>query len=50
MVFIGDSIVRSAYHGFLATIDPKYEQNHSYVFKHQDIATRSHGRLERAAG
>lgn len=37
VAFIGDSIVRSAYHGFLSSVDHTYDQNHSYIFKHQDM-------------
>lgn len=41
VVFIGDSVVRSAYHQFVSAVEPTYSQNHSYTFKHQDMSFQS---------
>eukprot|EP01033_Poteriospumella_lacustris_P007518 gene7518-5404_t len=38
ILFVGDSVVRSSYHQFISLLEPKYEQNHSFVFKHQDFS------------
>lgn len=38
IVFIGDSIMRSAYHQFNALIDPSYSQNVSAAWKHTNLS------------
>ena len=37
VVFVGDSSVRNAYHQFITLVEPTYNQNHSYSYKHSDI-------------
>jgi hypothetical protein len=40
LLFVGDSSVRSAYHQFIALLEPGYKQNHSASFYHSDIKHR----------
>eukprot|EP01034_Spumella_vulgaris_P022296 gene22296-28412_t len=40
LLFVGDSSVRSAYHQFIALLEPGYQQNHSASFYHSNIQYR----------